>query len=434
MRTKEELKQAVIAAIDAHRDEIIGIGETVWKNPEPGYREFKTAALATDVLRQQGLTVRDKLAITGLRADYAGANPGPTVAIIGEMDSLILPTHPDCDPATGAVHACGHHAHITGMLGAAIGLCQAQAAAELSGRVAFVGVPAEECIEADKRCEMIRQGKISAVGGKQEMIREGVFDDVDIAFMHHVNSSENNYIGRSANGFVIKKIIFHGQSCHAANPSAGVNALSICTLAQTAIGLMRETLVEPTVRVHGIITAGGDVVNIIPDCIKLEYMIRGKTLEIVKEISQKFDQAMHGCASALGGTAEVITIPGYADHQGSQEIFEVFKTVVRGLHPDAKMNNVLSEGFSMGSSDMGDITYIMPALETSIPGVQGTGHGITLKPGDPEKAYIDQAKFSALMVIEMLYGDAAKGREIAAEKANKLTKAQYIEMMDALAR
>ena len=197
---------------------------------------------------------------------------------------------------------------------------------------------------------------------------------------------------------------------------------------------MRETLVEPTVRVHGIVTAGGDVVNIIPDCIKLEHMIRGKTLAIVKEVSQKFDQAMHGCASALGGTAEIQTIPGYAEHQASPALFAVFKDVVRGLRPEAKMNNLLSEGFSMGSSDMGDISYIMPALETSIPGVQGTGHGITLKPGDPEKAYIDQAKISALMVIEMLYGDAAKGREIAAEKAQKMTKEQYIALMDDLAK
>ena len=143
----EELKKAVCAAIDANAEKIIEIGETIWKNPEPGYREFKTAKLAAETFRSLGLPVKEGLGITGVRADLKLAGPGPVIAVLGEMDSLILPTHPQCDPATGAVHACGHNASMAGLLGAAIGLTRSGIADRMSGTVAFVAVPVEECIE-----------------------------------------------------------------------------------------------------------------------------------------------------------------------------------------------------------------------------------------------------------------------------------------------
>jgi metal-dependent amidase/aminoacylase/carboxypeptidase family protein len=94
----EELKAKVFAAIDANADKIINIGDTIWKNPEPGYREFKTAALAADVMRSLGLSPREKLGITGVRGDMTFSEDAPAIAILGEMDSLILPNHPECDP------------------------------------------------------------------------------------------------------------------------------------------------------------------------------------------------------------------------------------------------------------------------------------------------------------------------------------------------
>jgi metal-dependent amidase/aminoacylase/carboxypeptidase family protein len=87
------------------------------------------------------------------------SDDAPTIAILGEMDSLILPTHPECDPATGAVHSCGHNASMAGMLGTAIGFAAAGIGNELKGKIAFIAVPAEECIEIEKRLSMIAEGK-----------------------------------------------------------------------------------------------------------------------------------------------------------------------------------------------------------------------------------------------------------------------------------
>ena len=133
-----ELKAKVFAAIDANAEQIIEIGETIWKNPEPGYREFKTAALTAQILKSLNLPVQEKLGVTGVRADMTFSSEGPTIAILGEMDSLILPTHPECDPETGAVHSCGHNASMAGMLGTAIGIAAAGINKELCGKIAFM--------------------------------------------------------------------------------------------------------------------------------------------------------------------------------------------------------------------------------------------------------------------------------------------------------
>ena len=106
MTDVEKLKLDVCAAIDNSKAEIIAIGEQIWKNPEPAFREVKTSALVSEKLRHLGLPCREKLAITGCRADM-DSKTGPTLALLGELDALILPTHPAADPATGAAMLAG---------------------------------------------------------------------------------------------------------------------------------------------------------------------------------------------------------------------------------------------------------------------------------------------------------------------------------------
>jgi len=428
MRTKKEVIEAVLEAIEKQREKILALGEYFWKNPEPGYREFKTSAMAKKTLGDLGLPLRDNLSITGMRADLDTGREGPVLALLGEMDSLILPSHPECDPATGAVHSCGHHSHITALLGAAIGLVESGAAADLSGKIAFIPVPAEECIEVAERRKMMERGEIKAIGGKASMIREGVFDDISLALMNHL-SGATKYSCTLHNGFVIKAVTFFGKSCHAARPNNGINALNICTLAQNALALLRETFTDPSIRVHGIVNSGGDSVNIVPDKVSMEYLLRANDMEKIKQLSTVFDRAMHGAAAALGGSAEVTTTPGYAvtnDHQG---LWKVFEDVVRILHPEASFS---SDGSSMGSTDMGDVSQIVPAVHAAVPGAQGTAHGIDYKVKDPEMAYLDNAKILALTAIELLYGDASKGKQIADSREELLSIPEYISMMDSL--
>ena len=428
MRSKAEVITAVLAAFESLRENIVEIGEYVWQNPEPGYREFKTAALAKKTLQELGLPLRDKLSITGMRADLDSGRPGPTLAILGEMDSLILPSHPQCDPQSGAVHACGHHSHICAMLGAAMALCKAGFQHDMSGKIAFIPVPAEECLEIARRLEMMERGEIKAIGGKASMIREGVFDDVDLAIMNHLSVSEG-YHCSIHNGFVVKNLVFKGKSCHAGSPAKGINALNIATLAQNALALLRETFTDPSIRMHGIIIEGGASVNIVPDKIVMEYLLRADDMEKIKNLSAVFERAVRGAAEALGGEVKIRSVPGYAvlkDHQG---LWKVFEDAVRQLHPEAQFS---SSGKSTGSTDMGDLSLIMPAIHATVPGAAGTAHGIDYHTKDQEAAYVDNARILALTAVELLYGKADKGREIAAQRQDLISIAEYIKMMDAL--
>lgn len=428
MRSKAEVTAAVLAAIEAQRQRIIEIGEYVWQNPEPGYREFKTSALAKEVLQELGLPLRDKLSITGMRADLDSGRPEPTLAILGEMDSLILPSHPESDLETGAAHACGHHSHITAMLGTAMALVQAGFKEDMAGKIAFVPVPAEECLEIAKRIEMMNRGEIKAIGGKASMIREGVFDDVNLAIMNHLSIADG-YSCSLHNGFVVKNLLFQGKSCHAGSPARGINALNIATLAQNALAMLRETFTDPSIRMHGIITQGGASVNIVPDKIVMEYLLRADDMEKIKNLSTVFDRAVQGAAHALGGKAEIHSIPGYAVMKDHRELWQVFEDAVRYLYPEAQFR---SDGKSTGSTDMGDLSMIMPSIHATVPGAAGTSHGIDYHVKDKEAAYLDNTRILALCAIELLYGDAERGRTVAAQRQGLISIPEYIEMMDSL--
>ena len=424
----EELKKAVCAAIDANAEKIIDIGETIWKNPEPGYREFKTAKLTAETFRALGLPVKEGLGITGVRADLKLGGPGPVIAVLGEMDSLILPSHPQCDPATGAVHACGHNASMAGLLGAAIGLTKAGIADQMSGTIAFVAVPAEECIEIGWRLQLIQEKKISSLGGKGELIRCGVFDDVGLAFMLH---SGGAYSCCRHNGFITKKVTFQGRACHAASPGNGVNALHAMTLAQSAVGLLRERWagMNPTVRIHGIVTSGGDVVNIIPDTAGMEFLLRADTIDTLKVLHKEFDRAMSGAALAVGAGVEVETIPGYMPQYDDEELEELYCDAVKVLDPEIPHRG---KRFMCSSTDMGDLSTVMPTLHGYTAGAAGTGHGVTYHIADPHRAYVTNAKILASIAVDLMAGKAEKAARIAGKREGKLSISEYIALADSL--
>ena len=426
--TNAELKAKVFAAIDANAEQIIEIGETIWKNPEPGYREYKTAALTAKVRNSLNLPTQEKLGLTGVRGDMTFSSAGPTVAMLGEMDSLILPTHPECDPETGAVHSCGHNASMAGMLGAAIGIAAAGIKEELSGKIAFVAVPAEECIEIEKRLDMISQGKIASLGGKGELIRRGVFDDVALSFMLH---SGGCYAYGPHNGFITKKVTFKGFSCHAAAPGGGINALHAMTLAQSAVGLLRERWagMNPTIRIHGIVTSGGDVVNIIPDKAKMEFLLRADKIETLKVLHKEFDRAMSGAAMAVGAGVEIETIPGYMPQYDDNELEELYSNAVSEIDPEIPNRGSISR---CSSTDMGDLSTIMPTLHGYTAGATGTSHGISYRIADKEKAYVTNAKILAAIAIDLLCNNAEAAKRIAAKRDGKLSVKEYIELADSL--
>ncbi len=268
--TKTELMRKVYAAIDRRAEEIVALGERIRRQPELGFKEFKTARLVEDTMRGMGLAPKGGLAITGVRADAVGrGGAGPTFALLGELDALVVPGHPLADPETGAAHACGHNAQVAGMLGAAMGLLDAGTFDHLAGRVAFVAVPAEEYGDVAWRVAQRDLGKLEFLGGKPEMLRLGHLDDVDMAMMIHATPRPEEgkiAVPVSNNGCIVKTVRYIGRAAHAGGmPHRGINALYAAQIGLLGINAIRETFRdEDTIRVHPIITHGGSQVNVDP--------------------------------------------------------------------------------------------------------------------------------------------------------------------------
>ena len=428
MRSKDEIRLAVKAAIEEAKDEIIEIGRHIWQNPEPGYREVKTSAYLVDKLTRLGLKVKTGLGLTGFRADIDTGRPGPTVAILGELDSLIIPSHPECDKKTGAVHSCGHNASATALVGAAIGLLKGVEAGELCGKIALIATPAEESIEMDYRKSLIDAGQLHCIAGKAELLYEGVFNDVDVAFMHHLGKK---FGYNDHNGCVNKRIIFHGKSCHASSPQSGVNALNAATLAQNAIAFMREAYSNSDkIRIHGIISHGGDAVNVIPDKVTLEYMLRAPSVKDIVALNARFDRIVMHAAHAAECTATIETVNGFMPLFDDNELGALDREVAQFLVPGAAYD--ANSYFMSSCTDMGDVATVIPAIHGYVPGAGGTSHSDTYFIDDEYSAYVVNSAVNALLAVELLYGDAEKGRAIAAHKKNLMSIEEYVKLIDSL--
>ena len=429
--SKEELKQRAFDEIDRRASELIGVAKTILANPETGFREFKTAKLVADKFAENGIPFRSGLAITGVRGDLVGGSPGPTIAILGELDSLIVAEHPHADAATGAAHACGHHCQIGMLLGAAFGLMQSSVLPELSGRIALVAVPAEEYIEIEFRDGLRREGKLEFLGGKPEMIRLGEFDDVDLSMMVHTTSNEEERqfcISGTNNGTLAKQVQFVGKGSHAGGaPHLGVNALNAATLALSAINHNRETFRDnDTVRVHPIITRGGEAVSAVPADVRMETFVRGKTVDAILDANQKVDRALRAGAMAVGAKVVILTHPGYLPLAQSETMNMVFRS---NAHSLVGKENVGRVTHRTGSTDMGDISQIIPSIHPYVGGATGLGHGATYVVQDYSLAVLSAAKSIAATVIDLLADGAEAGGVVIAGHRPAMSRSEYLQFM-----
>lgn len=436
MASREDLKRRVMAEIDSRAEEIIDLSKTILSHPEPGFREVKTSRLVASKFAELGIPFRAGLALTGVRGELVGGSAGPTVALLGELDSLIVNEHPFADPKTGAAHACGHHCQIGMLLGAALALRQPDVLSALSGRIVFMAVPAEEYIEIEYRDSLRRQGKLEFLGGKPELIRLGEFDDVDLAMMVHTTSSlEERQLCMSGtnNGTVAKTIQFIGRGSHAGGaPHLGINALNAATLALSAIHFNRETFRdEDTVRVHPIITKGGEAVSAVPADVRMETFVRGRTIEAIMDANRKVDRALKAGAMAVGAKVAIQTIPGYLPLVQDQRLAEVFRANASTL---VGTENVGKVGHRTGSTDMGDVSHLMPAIHPYVGGATGLGHGANYVVEDYHLAVVTAAKALASTVVDLLADGATQGGSIIAGHRPEMTSREYLEFMRGLAK
>jgi len=435
--TKAELKQRLSEAVDRRADEIIGVGEQIRRHPELGFKEVKTAKLVEDTLRRLGFTPQTGLALTGVRADAAGGRgPGPTFALLGELDALTVSGHPEADPATGAAHACGHNAQVAGLLGAAMALQDTGAFEHLSGRVVFFAVPAEEGGDLEWRMSQRRAGALEFFGGKPELVRRGHFDDVDLAMMIHTTPRRDDgkaSVPLSNNGRVGKLARYIGRAAHAGGaPHRGVNALYAAQIGLAAINALRETFRdEDTIRIHPILTHGGSQVNVIPAEARIETYVRGRTLEAVLDANAKVDRALRAGALALGATVEIDTLPGYLPLDCDATMARYFRDNAVALVGADEYREV---GHRTGSTDMGDLSQIMPVLHPYMGGARGSGHAADYEIVDQALAYVAPAKALASMVVDMLADGAAGAREVLATAKPRLSKDAYLALQRGMAR
>ena len=347
-------------AVDAEKDNVLAAERYIWRHPETGYREWNTHKYLKEHFERLGYTVTEAGNIPGFITELDTGRPGPTLGIFAEMDSLIVPTHPECDPKTGAVHACGHHAQSAAMVGIAAALKAPGALDGLCGKIRLLVVPAEELIELEYRTGLREAGTIRYYGGKQEFLYRGLLDGVDLSFMLHTGGGKGIGSSRGSNGCVVKYAEFRGKAVHASAPAYGVNALYAATSAINAANAVRETFKEAdTIRFHPIITAGGAAVNSIPDRVTVESYVRGGTMQAIAAANKKVNRAFVGSAYALGCGLLLRDHHGYAPRINDCTIRDAFHDAASMFYEDKDLR--FTDSFDLGCSDMGDISCVMPS-------------------------------------------------------------------------
>lgn len=435
----DPIEAKIIKTIDDHREEIIEFARDIWTHAELGYKEFNTAKKFADFTKRLGLNVKEGLAITGVKS-YLNEDKKDNVslALIGELDALRIPNHKYVNPETQAAHCCGHHAQLTGILGAAIALSDPEIAAALDGQVVFFAVPAEEYGEIEFKNQLKAEGKIKYGGGKCELIRIGAFDDIDLNIAHHTTAGGNNKITFSKgsnNGFVSKVIKYRGKAAHAAgSPHLGINALNAASLGLSALAYQRETFQDKDhVRVHPIVTKGGNLVNVTPDEVIIETLVRASNNDAIVDAANKTDRSFFAGGAAIGATVEIETMPGYLPtipQEANDELVEAARIASNGVYEVDVQDNI--NDVSGGSTDVGDVQHIQPVYTFRTGGATGGGHSSEYDIVDEELAYIVTAKVFALGAYRFLKDGAKEAKKIVAEYKPRYTKEEYIAFMDSM--
>lgn len=420
------LKLKIQKTIEACRSDLLSFANDIWLHPELGYQEYRTREKLLTWFQNRNLSRISSFGLTGIKA-WLGetTNPSlPKIAILGEMDAVISPQHPFADSVTHAAHACGHFAGLSAMLGA--GMALTEAFPELAGNVCLIAVPAEEYVELSFREQLIQEGKIRYLGGKQQLISEGCFDDIDIAMMVHAltdSESPGIHVASTAGGFIGKSVQFSGKEAHAGGaPHLGVNALNAASAAIMCIHAVRETFRdEDHVRVHPIITKGGDLVNTVPADVRMESYVRAASIEAMRESNRKVNRAIYGASYAVGASCNIRDLPGYLPLHESKQLSQLFADNARLLLPDAQVR--FSQPFC-GSTDMGDLSFILPVIQPVISGFSGALHSKEFRMTNPDLAILLPAVLLAATAADLLSENGRIGWEVKQSFPTK-TKEEY---------
>jgi amidohydrolase len=332
-----DLKARTTAAVDDLQGDLIALSHRIHAHPETAFKEEQAATWLCDMLRQNGLSVETGIGglPTAFRATASSGAGGPTVAILGEYDAL---------PEIG--HGCGHNIMGTAAVGAGIALRRVMGSLNnsrgesLGGTALVIGTPAEE-----------------GGGGKVILLNAGVFAGVDAAMIVHPAS--RTMVTRSSLASNRLVLEFFGKSAHAAStPFEGINALDACILTFVNINALRQH-VTSDVRIHGIITSGGAAVNIVPEYTSAAFSVRAADRGAALKVMARVVACAEAGAAAAGARVKATVTPGYDNIRPNRALAAAFKANMEELgepvlepRPDEKM----------GSTDMGNVSWALPAI------------------------------------------------------------------------
>jgi amidohydrolase len=316
----------ICRTIDNYRDKVVAISHEIHEHPELKFEEHFAADLLTRAARELGLEVERGVGglETAFRAEFGSA--GPTVAILAEYDAL----------PNG--HSCGHNLIAGAALSAVAGL--KSIAGKLPGRIIFLGTPAEE-----------------GGGGKIILIDKGALSGVDAAMMAHPTDMEYCTMPALATQHI--KLKFRGRAAHAAlAPWDGSSALAAVIQTFQSVDAMRLHLRDGS-RIHGIITDGGQAVNIIPEKTECLFLARGKTSRYTQQIGARIIRCAEAAAMATGTSVEPIIEGGYKNLINNLSMARRY-----AAHSEALGTKSLEAPADTptGSTDMGDVSHVMPAI------------------------------------------------------------------------
>ena len=436
MLTKEEVKQRVCDAIIAGQDRLRALASAIMDEPELGYKEHKTSQKVQDMFTELGIPFTTGHAITGVKGRLQGGTSKKTVAMIGELDAIVCHRHPKADPLTGAAHCCGHNVQIANLFAVAMGL-QAEGVMEaLGGDVVLFAVPAEEMIEVDYRNTLREKGTIKYLGGKQQLIYEGAFDDIHMAMQMHVETADTPTgemnLGSTSNGFVAKLIEYHGKIAHAAAaPHEGINALNAALMGVMGVHAIRETFKESDYfRFHPIINQGGTLVNCVPDYVQVESYVRASNVKAIVDGNQRVNRALKAGGDAVGATCVIQDLPGYLPMRDNPDMNQLLRA---NSEPLFGADNVRQRVHMTASTDMGDVSHLMPVIHPWVGCIEGVLHSAEYNITVPDVAYIKTAQALAMTIVDLLYDKAQVAEEILENFEAPLTKETYIELLDSIA-
>ncbi|MBQ4528838.1 MAG: amidohydrolase [Clostridia bacterium] len=423
----------IINSVYKHREKILKVLDFMWDNPESGFREWKANSLMIEEFEKLGYDLVKAENIPGFYTVIDTGKPGPTVLVMGELDALSCPTHFHANPETGMAHACGHNAQSAALLGVAAALKEPGILDGLCGKIKLCSVPAEETGELEFRAQLKKDGIIKEISGKREFISRGYFDDCDIAFLVHTLPVDYYSVDGKAVGVVAKKATYKGVASHAgANPHKGKNALYAATQGLAAINSIRETFQEKDyIRVHPIITEGGGAVNTIPDRVTIESYVRGLNYDALKDANDRVNRALCGSAVSLGCEIEIEDMAGSSPLIENEDFANLAGEAIKLLKPDAKF--YFFNKIDTGSTDMGDVSCLMPVIHPYIPGASGRGHGKDYEISDPDTACCMSAKWQIMIIRLLLENDAVRAMKIIDEFEPRFSnRVEYLAAHDSL--